>query len=159
MKLTSTAFIEGDVIPQRYTGDGEDLSPPLRWNDAPEAAQCFALIVEDPDAPREEPWVHWLMYEIPGDRRSLPEGIERSSTPGAVPGAVQGVNSFPENNVGYGGPAPPPGHGRHRYYFKLYALDRSLGLGPGVDVKTLRAAMGQAGVLAEATLMGIYERK
>jgi Raf kinase inhibitor-like YbhB/YbcL family protein len=157
MKLRSAAFEEGDRIPRRHTGDGPDVSPQLAWSDAPSDAVELALIVDDPDAPRTEPWVHWVAYGIPPDLRELPEGIPRHPTPGSPAGLQQGVSSFSEDRIGYRGPAPPEGHGPHHYRFTLHALDRPLGLAPGAGKQELLEAM-DGHVLATATLTGVYER-
>ena len=122
MKLTSDAFTEGQPIPIRYTGDGPDVSPPLRWRGAPQGTQGFALICDDPDAPKGT-WVHWLLYGLPATTDHLPEKYPTLSTlPG---GARQGLTDF--KRTGYGGPCPPPGK-VHHYHFKLYALDTELEL-------------------------------
>jgi hypothetical protein len=158
MQLTSPAFSNGEPIPKEHTEDGNNVSPPLHWTEVPAKAQSFALVVEDPDAPRSEPWVHWVIYDIPGEARDLPPGVPRAEEPDTPRGAGQGLNSWPSNNVGYRGPAPPKGHGRHRYYFTLYALDRPLNLAGRVEKDALQHAMDKAKVLAEAELMGTYER-
>ncbi len=150
-ELTSPAFENGDTIPEKYTGDGGDLSPPLRWTDPPEGTQSFALISDDPDAPVGT-WVHWVIYGIPRTERELSEGVRDAKT--LDNGARQGKNSWPK--IGYGGPAPPPGK-PHRYYFKLYALDTELALGPGATKEALLRAM-EGHILAEAELLGKYGR-
>jgi Raf kinase inhibitor-like YbhB/YbcL family protein len=163
MKLQSSAFVPGGVIPKPQTGEGSDISPPLVWEDVPAGTKSFALIADDPDAPSAkrpapQPWVHWVIYNIPGDVRSLPAGIARSSKLVTPAGACQGHNSWPSDNVGYLGPMPPNGSGLHRYFFKLYALDGLLALAPTQANKpTLLDAM-QGHVLAVAELMGVYER-
>jgi len=157
MKIESTEFAQGQPIGRRYTGDGEDVSPPLNFTDVPAATVELALICDDPDAPTARPWVHWVIYKIPGDARGLPEGIKRLETLTAPAGALQGENSWPSDNVGYRGPAPPPGSGPHRYYFKLYALDAALDVKPGLDKQELLDAMNEH-ILAEAQLFGTYER-
>lgn len=157
MRLSSPAFDDGARIPERHTADGEDVSPELAWTEPPAGTVEFALVVDDPDAPRPEPWVHWLLYGIPADVRSLKEGVPRERRPGAPPGAAQGRNSWESDALGYRGPAPPAGHGRHRYRFTLQALDAELGLEPGARVDELRAAM-KGHVLEETTLTGTYER-
>src|SRR5438128_2167054 len=120
MRLVSTAFLEGSPIPRKHTGDGSDVSPPLEWSDVPEGTKSLALICDDPDAPRGT-WVHWVVFNIPAERKDLPEAQPpRGSLPS---GARQGKNDF--GKLGYGGPAPPPGK-PHRYMFKLYALDTTL---------------------------------
>lgn len=153
--LQSEAFSPNGPIPRRYTGDGEDLSPPLTWSGVPEGTKELVLIVDDPDAPRPEPWVHWVLYKIPADTPGLPEGIPTSGPVSSPPGAVQGKNSWPKN--GYGGPYPPTGHGVHHYHFKLYALDVELTLGAGATKEALLKAM-QGHVLAEGELVGTYQR-
>jgi len=155
MQLTSEAFRANEPIPPRYTADGQDVSPPLAWSDVPAGTKQFALICDDPDAPRPEPWVHWLIYNIPPDVTHLPENIEKTPKPAVPAGAVQGRNSF--RKIGYGGPAPPRGHGTHHYHFKLYALDAALNLEPGLEKDALLAAM-RGHILAEAELVGTYSR-
>ena len=151
MKLTSTAFADGNPIPTRHTCDGVDVSPPLQWSDAPAGAKSFALICDDPDAPVGD-WVHWVIYGLPAATTALPEKIAPNET---LPnGALQGVNDF--RRVGYGGPCPPPGK-PHRYFFKLYALDAGLPLrSRGTKADLLRAMQGH--ILAQAQLMGTYQR-
>ncbi len=159
MKLTSPAFEPGQPIPKRYTGEGADVSPPLEWSNVPEGTQEFALICDDPDAPTPEPWVHWVIYKIPADVTKLPEGIAKTPKLSVPPGALQGKNSWPSGQtIGYRGPMPPPGHGRHRYYFRLYALDKKLDLQPGLTKKQLLEAM-KGHILGEGELMGTYERR
>jgi len=160
MQLTSTAFEEYHPIPQRYTGEGEDLSPELRWSDVPVGTRSFALVCEDPDAPKRQPndppFVHWLIYDLSPNTSLLPEGVPKQPHVSAMPiEAEQGTNSF--GKVGYGGPMPPKGHGMHRYHFRLFALDRDLSLKPGATARDLSKAI-QGHVLAEATLIGRYER-
>lgn len=155
LSIQTSAFNEGQAIPPKYTAAGDDVSPPLSWSGAPEGTQAFALICDDPDAPREDPWVHWVLYNIPAGTTSLPEGVptdERLSTPS---GAMQGTNSW--GNIGYGGPEPPPGHGVHHYHFKLYALDADLDYEPGLAKQQLLDKI-QSHTLAEVELIGTYER-
>ena len=150
MKLTSSAFTEGDMIPTKYTCDGNDFSPPLAWSDVPAGAKTLALIADDPDAPAGT-WVHWVAFNLPPGPGGLPEGIRTDKQlPG---GGIQGTNSW--RRVGYGGPCPPGG--THRYFFKLYALDSTLSLGNNATAKDLQAAM-KGHVLAEAQTMGRYQR-
>jgi Raf kinase inhibitor-like YbhB/YbcL family protein len=140
-------------IPRKSTGDGQDVSPELRWSDVPPGTKSFALICDDPDAPRKEPWVHWVVFNIPvGDQSALPEALPAQST--FPTGLKQGKSDF--GKVGYGGPAPPPGK-PHRYYFKLYALDTTLNLGEGVTKAELQSAM-KGHVLGQGELMGTYSR-
>ncbi len=157
--VTSTAFANGQPIPQKYTGEGQDLSPPLAWKTAPAGTRQWALICDDPDAPTAEPWVHWVLYEIPGDVRSLPEGVDTAAKPRAPKGALQGLNSWTDGRkIGYRGPFPPNGHGVHHYHFKLYALDAPLALKEGLAKKALLKAM-DGHILATGELIGTYERK
>src|SRR6516164_7719219 len=117
MQVSSSAVTEGTPIPKKYTADGADVSPPLQWQGTPPTAKSFALICDDPDAPRGT-WVHWVLFNLPAEQRQLEE-----ATPGVevlASGAKHGKNDF--GKIGYGGPAPPPGK-PHRYFFKLYALD------------------------------------
>ena len=137
IKITSSAFAEGQQIPKKYTGEGQDVSPPLAWSDLPAGTKELVLICDDPDAPTDEPWVHWVIYKIPADVAGLPEGIARLPRLKNPAGALQGQNSWPkgQNNIGYRGPMPPPGHGVHHYHFKLYALEAKLVAEPGLDKK------------------------
>lgn len=152
IQLTSSAFAEGQPIPAKYTCDGADISPPLKWTNVPHGAKSFALICDDPDAPAGT-WVHWVLYDLPPPVTELPEGVP---TIEAIPnGAKQGVNDF--KRIGYGGPCPPQG-GPHRYFFKLYALDAELQLKARATKKELVRAMG-GHILAERQLMGTYKRK
>jgi Raf kinase inhibitor-like YbhB/YbcL family protein len=152
MEVTSTAFQEGATIPKQYTGDGRDISPPLRWSGAPDDRQSFALICDDPDAPRKEPWVHWVLFNLPADTHELPEAVPADET--LTHGAKQGMNDF--GKVGYGGPAPPRGK-PHRYHFKLYALDSMLNLKEGATKQQLEQAM-KGHILASGQLIGDYGR-
>ncbi|UCE03300.1 MAG: YbhB/YbcL family Raf kinase inhibitor-like protein [Candidatus Latescibacterota bacterium] len=145
--ITSTAFDAGTRIPRDYTGEGRDVSPPLAWENIPDGTQELALICDDPDAPVAEPWVHWVLYKLPPTLTHLSEGDHG--------GGTEGFNDF--RRIGYGGPMPPPGHGTHRYYFKLYALDAPIALDPGATKKELLAAM-QGHILAQGELIGTYER-
>ena len=151
MKITSTAFQDGQAIPVRYTGFDADVSPPLQWSGAPAATKGFALVCDDPDAPVGT-WVHWVIYGLPAAASGLPEGVEASES--LPDGARQGVNDF--RRIGYGGPLPPAGKA-HRYYFKLYALDAELALKPrATKAELLRAIQGHT--LAEAQTMGTFQR-
>ena len=150
IELTSTAFSEGEMIPSRYTCDGEDTSPPLAWSGVPEAAQSLALICDDPDAPVGT-WVHWVLFNIPPDAVGLPEAVATGTTHES--GAVSGKNSW--GRLGYGGPCPPGG--THRYFFYLYALDMQLALASGATSSQLRQSM-EGHILAEGQLMGRYQR-
>jgi len=150
--LTSTAFAEGQPIPEKHTCDARDVSPPLQWSDAPAGTKSLALIVDDPDAPAGT-WVHWVLYGLSPDVTALPEGLDKSQY--VMRGARQGLNDF--KRLGYGGPCPPRGK-PHRYYFKLYALDTEPDLKPGATKPELLQAMEQH-ILGEGRLMGTYTRK
>jgi Raf kinase inhibitor-like YbhB/YbcL family protein len=157
--VTSEAFKSGAAIEKKYTEDGSDVSPPISWQNVPEGSKELALICDDPDAPTSEPWVHWVLYKIPADATSLPEGLPADAELKSPAGARQGKNSWKTGRtVGYRGPAPPKGHGVHHYHFRVYALDASLSLAAKADKKELLAAM-KGHVLAEGELVGTYERK
>lgn len=152
LTVTSTAFGDGEPIPRHFTGDGMDVTPPLAWTDPPPETKSFALICDDPDAPGRT-WVHWVLYDIPRNVRSLPEAL--AADPDLDDGSHQGANDF--GYVGYGGPAPPRGT-PHRYFFKVYALDCELGLPAGAKKAEVVAAM-EGHVLAEGQIMGTYRRE
>jgi Raf kinase inhibitor-like YbhB/YbcL family protein len=157
--VTSTAFGNGEPIPTKYTEDGEDLSPALAWNDAPTGTKQWALICDDPDAPTDEPWVHWVIYGLLATVHSLPEGVKTSAQLSEPKGTKQGKNSWPSGRtVGYRGPAPPKGHGVHHYHFKLYALDSDSKLGPGLTKSALLKAI-DGHILGVGELVGTYQRK
>lgn len=155
MELSSTAFVHNGAIPRRHTADGEDLSPPLQWSNLPSGTRELALIVDDPDAPTSEPWVHWVIFKIAPEVLSLGEGRALSKILTDPNGALQGRNSW--NTVGYRGPAPPRGHGVHHYHFALYALSKPLELEAGATKKELLAAMKDL-ILAKDELVGTYRR-
>lgn len=153
LTLTSSAFDHQGEIPKKYTCEGKDLSPPLQWRGAPEGAKSFVLIVDDPDAPDpaapKMTYVHWVLYNIPASADSLPEDANNQG----VPGAQDGLNDW--KRPGYGGPCPPIG--RHRYFHKLYALDKELpDLGKPTKVDVEQAMEGH--ILAQAELVGTYEK-
>jgi Raf kinase inhibitor-like YbhB/YbcL family protein len=150
IKIESSAFKEGDMIPVKYTCDGEDVSPPLRWGDLPGGTNSIALISDDPDAPVGT-WVHWVLYKLPPDVKALPENIPPKKA--LENGAVQGTNDF--RKLGYGGPCPP--RGTHRYFFKIYALDTKIDLPPGATKAQLVKAM-EGHILDSGQLMGKYKR-
>lgn len=156
IKLTSTAFEEGKPIPKKHTGDGQDMSPPLAWSNVPKETKELALICDDPDAPRKDPWDHWVIYKMPSGTAGLPEGVPRKAQLKEPAGALQGVNSWPSDNVGYRGPMPPPGK-PHRYFFRLYALDAPLDVKPGLDKGSLLKKM-EGHILAQGQLMGTYQK-
>ncbi|MEN6385583.1 MAG: YbhB/YbcL family Raf kinase inhibitor-like protein [Phycisphaerales bacterium] len=149
--VKSSAFQQDQMIPARYTCDGENISPPLKWGEIPIGTQSIALICEDPDAPMGT-WTHWLMWNVPGNKTELEENIPKV---GKLPdGVCQGINSG--KKVGYTGPCPPDG--THRYYFNVYALDSMLSLSGDVSKEMLLEAMN-GHVIAEGSLMGTYQRK
>ena len=151
MELKSQAFAAGEMIPAKYTCDGQDISPPLRWSDPPAGTIEFALISDDPDAPVGT-WVHWVMWNIPASASALDENLPKTAS---LPnGTKQGTTDF--RRIGYGGPCPPSG--THRYYFKLYALDTAFNLPASTLKKDLEKAM-QGHILGQAELMGTYRRR
>ena len=159
IQVTSTAFADGQPIPKKYTGEGQDISSALSWTKLPQGTKELALICDDPDAPSTEPWVHWVIYKIPADATGLPEGVPQELQLRSPVGAVQGQNSWPANdkNIGYRGPMPPPGHGTHHYHFQLYALDVAVTSPPGVDKRTLLREI-EGHVLSVGMLTGTYKR-
>jgi Raf kinase inhibitor-like YbhB/YbcL family protein len=152
LSLTSTAFGDGEEIPRAHCRDGADSPPPLTWSGAPEGTASLALVCDDPDAPRGT-WVHWVLYDVPAEASGLAAGAGKSQR--SPSGGVAGTNDFGES--GWGGPAPPRGHGTHHYEFRLFALDRKLGLPPGALKQELVSAM-KGHILAEARLTGTYRR-
>jgi Raf kinase inhibitor-like YbhB/YbcL family protein len=150
-QVSSPAFSEGGTIPKKCTCDGPDVSPALSWKDAPANAQAFALTMDDRDAPVGT-WVHWVLYNLPANTKELPEGLEKNEQ--LANGALQGRNDF--RKIGYGGPCPPPGK-PHRYFFKLYALDRKLDLKAGATKAQVEAAM-KGHILGQTQIMGRYGR-
>lgn len=151
LELRSTAFQPGGDIPKKFTCSGSDVSPALEWGEPPAGTRSLALIVDDPDAPAGT-WVHWVVFDLPASARRLPEDVSKSeSVPG---GGRQGVNDF--KKTGYGGPCPPPGS-PHRYFFKIYALDKSLELGAHSTKESVEGAM-KGHVLAQGELIGRFRR-
>lgn len=149
MRVSSSAFNNGDPIPRKYAEDGENVSPPISWSDVPDGAQELLLICDDPDAPTSEPFVHWVVYGLSPKRDGIPEG-------GLREGELRvGVNS--DNEAAYLGPAPPPGDEPHHYHFRLYALDTQTELPVGVSRTALQEAMAGR-VLAQSELEGTYSR-
>jgi len=150
MNIESSAFAQGKPIPQKYTCEGADNSPELRWTNAPAGTKSFALIVDDPDAPAGI-WVHWVLYNIPPGMHELSQGVPKTETTST---GRQGVNDF--TKIGYGGPCPPPGT-PHRYFFKLYALDTQLSVKSRATKKDVEEAV-QGHVLGTTELIGTYQR-
>jgi Raf kinase inhibitor-like YbhB/YbcL family protein len=149
--ISSTSFKNGGDIPKKYTCDGADISPELSWTGVPAGTQSFVLIADDPDAPAGT-WTHWVLFDLPPETTSLMEGVSKVDE---VPsGGRQGRNDF--RKIGYGGPCPPPGK-PHRYFFKLYGLDKKLDLKPGAEKPEVEQAM-QGHILAQAEWMGKYGR-
>lgn len=155
MTLMSSAFKNNGAIPQIYTGDGQDISPPLEWTDVPAHCRGFVLFCTDPDASsgKEDPFVHWVVYNIPTQIRRLPEGLPVQGTLQSPP-CSQGQNSF--GKVGYGGPRPP--RGVHHYIFELHAIDTLLNLFLGEQKDVVMRAIHEH-LLATAKLVGTYEHK
>jgi len=150
IKITSTDFDEGSMIPRSYTCDGEDVSPPLAWTGVPEGTKSLVLICDDPDAPVGT-WVHWVLFNLPADINGLPANVPPDKV--IENGGRHGMNDF--RKFGYGGPCPPGG--THRYYFKLYALDAEINLDAGINKAQLVKAM-EGHILAQGQLMGRYKR-
>ena len=153
--LSSSDFVHDGAIPKRFTCQGADVSPELQWSGAPEQTRSFALIVDDPDAPDPAApkmvYVHWVLYNLPASLKVLGQAIEEDALP---QGTLQGLNDW--KRTGYGGPCPPIG--RHRYFFKLYALDATLpDLGRPTKAQLEQAMTGH--VLAQTVLMGTYEKE
>jgi Raf kinase inhibitor-like YbhB/YbcL family protein len=149
--ISSTSFQNGGDIPNKFTCDGSDVSPQLSWTNAPAGTKSFALISDDPDAPVGT-WTHWILFDLPAQTTGLPEGLAKTDK---IPsGGIQGRNDF--HKIGYGGPCPPAGKA-HRYFFKLYALDRTLDLKPGAAKSEVEEAM-QGHILAQAELVARYKR-
>ncbi|MFH1414694.1 MAG: YbhB/YbcL family Raf kinase inhibitor-like protein [Elusimicrobiota bacterium] len=144
MKFTSSAFKNSEKMPRKYTDDGQDVSPPLFISGVPPEAKTLVLIMDDPDAPGFT-WDHWVVFNIPPDMREIKEGI--------TPWGTAGVNSW--GKTGYGGPAPPSG--THRYFFKLYAVDKVLELQEGASKTMIEMAM-KGSIVAEAVLVVTYSR-
>lgn len=146
MKISSPAFSHNQIIPEKYTCDSQNISPPLEFEDVPEGTKSLALIMDDPDAPGRI-FVHWVVWNIPPDTRQIPE----NSVPG---GTMQGTTDF--GRTGYGGPCPPSG--THRYFLKLYALDTTLQLASTAIKGEIEAVM-EGHILAQAELIGLYNRE
>jgi Raf kinase inhibitor-like YbhB/YbcL family protein len=151
IELASSAFSDMQPIPAKYTCDGQDISPPLKWRGIPEKTKSIVLIVDDPDAPKGT-WVHWVLYDIPPGVDSLSENQPGNDT--LPSGAKQGITDF--KRVGYGGPCPPGG--THRYFFKIYALDTMLNLSAGKTKKEIETAMKNH-IITQGELVGTYTSK
>ena len=152
MQLTSSAFRQGEPIPDRFTCEGGDTSPEFAWEGAPQETQSFVLILHDPDAPRANGFTHWVAYNIPANVTKLPENAPKQ---GRIDGlGMQGKNDG--GRLGYVGPCPPSG--THRYFARLYALNAKLALEPGATHEQVSAAM-EPHVIDECELMGTYTKK
>jgi Raf kinase inhibitor-like YbhB/YbcL family protein len=151
MHLHSSAFNQHEEIPGKYTCDGEDISPPLEWENPPAGTKSIAVIMDDPDAPIGT-WIHWVLFNLPADKSFLSENTPNSSE--LPTGGKHGINSW--GRLGYGGPCPPSG--THRYYFKLYALDAVLDIPSGIRKKKLLQLM-EGHILDQSELVGLYKRK
>ena len=148
IKLTSTAFKEGEPIPRQYTCDGVNVSPSLEWSGVPKSAKTLVIFADDPDAPAGA-WVHWVLYNLPADNIGMVENLPATDELRA--GGFQGKNDF--GKIGYGGPCPPSG--THRYFFKIYALDSELPLKASATKAEVEKAM-EGHVVAQGQLMGTY---
>jgi Raf kinase inhibitor-like YbhB/YbcL family protein len=152
--INSPAFSHQETMPMQYTCEGDDHSPPLSWQGVPEQAKSLVLIVDDPDAPDPEApkmtYVHWVLYNLPPNTTGLPEGVSSTQLP---PGTVQGLNDW--NRLGYGGPCPPIG--RHRYFFKLYALDSVLPIIQQPTKAEIEKAM-EGHIISKVEIMGTYQK-
>ena len=151
IKITSSDFEDNGLIPARYTCDGADISPPLRWDGVPEGTGSIALICDDPDAPMGT-WVHWVLFNLPAETKELAENVPTDGT--LTNGAKQGITDF--GRTGYGGPCPPSG--THRYFFKIYALDMEIDLTPSATKNDLVKAM-EGHILGQGQLVGKYKRQ
>jgi Raf kinase inhibitor-like YbhB/YbcL family protein len=154
LTLSSNAFAQHGKIPARFTCEGDDTSPDLNWQGIPAKTRSLVLIVDDPDAPDpkapQRTWVHWVVYNLPPDATGLPEGATSADLP---PGTGEGLNDWKRS--GYGGPCPPVG--RHRYFHKLYALDRELAVRDRPTKADVEAAMA-GHIIEQAELVGTYEK-
>ncbi len=147
LRIRSSAFEPHKRIPDKHTSNGDDVAPPLEWSGVPDGTKAFAVVVHDPDAPLVDGFTHWVAYGISSDTTRLPEGGQ---------GPTQGTNSMGEE--GYMGPAPPPGHGPHHYYFWVYALDEDLDLPPGLDRRSLLEQI-EDHVIEQARVVGTYSNE
>lgn len=156
LNVESPAFEADGAIPRNYSGEGENLSPPLRWSNIPPSAKELVLLCEDPDAPKPTPFVHWVLYGLSSAVTSLPQGIPTTESVAMLGGFKQGKNSA--DKIGYTGPMPPVGHGVHHYHFQVFALSEQTGLSGNPDRdEIIRAMAGH--VLAVGDLVGTYERR
>lgn len=153
MKITSSAFQDGDKIPEKFTCDGKDVSPPLEISNITTEAETLAIVVDDPDAPGGV-FDHWIIWNIPPETNKIPENITTDKTVDSLEKAKQGQNGFGE--IGYRGPCPPGGS-EHNYRFKAYALDKTIDLDPGVLKEDLEREM-ETHILEKDSIIGVYEK-
>jgi Raf kinase inhibitor-like YbhB/YbcL family protein len=151
----SDAFFDGDLIPTKYAGDGLNLSPGLFWSSMPVGTKELMLVMEDPDAPMPEPYVHWILQGISPETTSVPAALPAHLEVNELPGASQCRNS--SGTLGYTGPLPPAGHGRHHYHFQIFALNERVRVPEAPEREELRRAL-QGHVLGQGELVGTYER-
>lgn len=151
MRLTSSAFQDGERIPTRYTCEGEDISPELSWEGTPVGTTSLALIVHDPDAPRTNGFTHWMLYNVPANVTEIPENIPEGPRVSGL--GMQGKNDA--GKIGYMGPCPPSG--THRYFIRLFALEGELKLAPAASAEEVQSAIHDH-ILEQAELMGTYAR-
>lgn len=152
--LSSPAFVPNAPLPAKYTCDGEDVSPPLELRGTPDT-ESLAVVVDDPDAPTDPPFVHWLLWNVPPGTEDIPEAVPREPTVASLDGAVQGTNDFGE--LGYRGPCPPEDDEAHTYQFTVQLLDTTLELDPGTDPETYRTTV-EPHVRGESTISATYDR-
>ena len=151
--VTSPSQEPSGKLADRHSAYFDNISPPLRWTGAPDV-KAWAIVVEDPDAPREQPFVHWMIWNLRGEVTALPEGLPNSDILATPQGGIQGRNDM--GGYGWFGPRPPAGHGVHRYYFQVFALDDVLEMGPDTDLKALLNAL-KGHTLAKGEMMATYE--
>jgi Raf kinase inhibitor-like YbhB/YbcL family protein len=155
LTFTRFPFDPGEAIPEAYSCEGTDVSPPLAWQNVPDRAETLTLIVDDPDAPGQT-FTHWVLVNIPADQTEVPRDLDIGAHfASAASSPVEGLNDF--NDVGYGGPCPPPGDGPHRYFFRLYALDAVLDVDSGASRDDVERAMN-GHIIDQTDLIGTYER-
>src|SRR5262245_33312604 len=158
LQVASSAFTAGSRIPDKYSDYGGHISPPLTWSGPPATTRTFAIVLEDPDAKgtAPQPYVHWILYNLPADARSLPESVPTMPRLKEFGGALQGQNTH--GSVGYFGPRPPAGDPPHHYHFQVFALDAPLDLPPGADKATVVSAM-QKHVVSHGEIVGTFEHQ
>lgn len=150
--ITSPHFSNNGSLPKKYSCEGDNVNPDLHWGPTPAGTKSYLLIVDDPDAPTPQPWVHWILFNIPADVTELQERVDVASLQGAQQGKTSG------NKLTYEGACPPRGHGTHHYHFKIYALDTMLALQNGANRPAVEQAM-KGHVLAQAEIVATYERR